>query len=636
MSGILGFIYCRAADDAAATLGRMSEAMAHRGNPSHTFLHQNRLGVATRHWPGGGHSTSVLADSERLCVVDGLIFNLPELAAELGLAGEKRAEPATAAEIVWHLLDRHGPAAMNRLDGPFALLTWDARRSRVVLGRDLFGHRQLYFARRDGHFWWATEMKAILADARFSPRANEALIPEIVGIGLTIRPETAFRDVFRVMPGHYLHGTLEGELELVRHYNPTLPAESDRSEQEHARQVWELLNAQVRAVHAVCPRQAVLLSGGIDSALLAKLMAEASGGAAMAISAGAADWPGDESGLAEQTAARCGLPCRRMLISSDDNLLGHFRRLVWEVEQPTRFDNSWALQAALAGIDDLPTGLMTGEGGDTVLGSYATLRAYRLRRLNDLPGLLRRGLRWLSPVLTRLPGIAPWTEVLPYSTIHELILGTRGVPMNEPSQPWDVPIPAHLQRFADDLADWPGPAHRAVLVATGYTSVWNERFDAMAAGFRCESFSPFYSRSILEYACSMPIRHLHDGRRDKPVLRRLAVQKCWDVLADRRKRPLASPTAMWLRSSAQVRAAVQDLARPGHRIRQFLPGARVDEYLQRLHASGARDDEARWAVMRMLSLELWLEVFFEGARRHGGAGAAGQPRPPAPARPARG
>src|SRR5207253_9039862 len=203
-------------------------------------------------------------------VQNGEIYNYAELRRELERAGH-RFRTHGDTEVLVHLYEEHGDRFAERLRGMFAIAIWDARRRRLVLARDRFGIKPLYYRAADGELAFASELRAL-------PRGEIDLdaLEAFLAFNSIPAPLTIFREIRKLPPGHVLVWE-DGKARLERFARPG-PALELRHDDE-AELIEELrarLRDSVRAHLVSDVPVGVLLSGGVDSSALTALAAEES------------------------------------------------------------------------------------------------------------------------------------------------------------------------------------------------------------------------------------------------------------------------------------------------------------------------------------------------------------------------
>ena len=366
--------------DTAAAMRRMSARIAHRGDVESMALFSDRSGVSSRHRAQSGFRVDTHADSRHAAVLDGLVTNLPELRRCVGVANE-----TGVAELMLAGHEKFGDAWFEKLDGSFAAWLVDLRTGEVLLVRDRFGHRPLYFAFARGAVWAASEIKALLAAPGVAGGLNRTALPAAIGYGVTPGPETLFDGIYKCVPGCVFKAFQRGRYESHLYYRPPAPRIFGGTLEESKARVWSQLQATVASYVKECPGVGVLLSGGVDSGLLACQLAEATGGQAPAISFGAAEWGLEESAEAQKVAEGLGMPFMRAFVRPDDDLAGALRTVISQLEEPTRFENAVALALTYQKVMGSCPAVLTGEGGDSTLGDYSHLKARHLAQVLHQP-----------------------------------------------------------------------------------------------------------------------------------------------------------------------------------------------------------------------------------------------------------
>ena len=148
---------------------------------------------------------------------------------------------------------------------------------------------------------------------------------------------------------------------------------------------WDRLVETVGQHCLRCPDSGVLLSGGVDSSLVALAVAQSSCRHASAISIGSPNWKDDETSYARKIASQCGLTCQTIQIDAGDGLLDALVEVIWKLEEPTRFYNAIPLEIASAQNEGRLRGFFTGEGADILFGNPVHENAAWVLRLSRLP-----------------------------------------------------------------------------------------------------------------------------------------------------------------------------------------------------------------------------------------------------------
>src|SRR5919204_437408 len=376
-------------------LARMSATLVHRGPDADGALTDGPVGLAARRLAiidlRTGDQPIANEDGTVNVVQNGELYNYRELRAALERAGH-RFRTQSDTEVLVHLYEEHGLDFAQRLRGMFAIALWDSQRRRLVLARDRYGIKPLYYRASEAALEFASELRAL-------PRGEVDLdaLEAFLAFNSIPAPLTIFREARKLPPGHVLVWQ-DGDIELQRFARPRPAASRELREDDEAELVEELrsrLRDSVQAHLIADVPVGVLLSGGIDSSALAALAAEASAEPVRTFSIGFEERSFDELGDARLVAQRYGTQHRELVLRPDAALL--LPALAEAFDEP--FADSSALPTYLVSqlaAQDVKVAL-SGEGGDELFGGYYTYVA-------DLLALRVGGLaRFARPIVERLP-----------------------------------------------------------------------------------------------------------------------------------------------------------------------------------------------------------------------------------------
>jgi asparagine synthase (glutamine-hydrolysing) len=276
MCGICGqFNYERQAPVSLRDIQAMARSIVHRGPDDEGYYVNGPIGLGFRRLSiidlEGGHQPMSDAEETVRVVFNGEIYNFPELRRELESFGHV-FRTRCDTEVIVLGYKQWGDEVFNRLNGMFGVAIWDERKRRLVIARDPFGIKPIYYRIQDGKVSFGSEIRTILA------AGNESAEPDPTALNLFLRyrftpsPHTVFKGIKKLAAGTMLIFE-NGEHQLRRWYRycpePFPTPKSDAEAQE------ELLEIYKRAVkrHLLSDVPVgLLLSGGIDSALLLALM----------------------------------------------------------------------------------------------------------------------------------------------------------------------------------------------------------------------------------------------------------------------------------------------------------------------------------------------------------------------------
>src|SRR3954471_17259059 len=391
MCGICGAVSANGSAD-PGRVARMSATLVHRGPDSAGEFGDGTAALAARRLSiidlETGDQPIANEDGTVHVVQNGEIYNYRELRRELERAGH-RFRTHGDTEVLVHLYEQHGDAFAERVRGMFAVAIWDAPRRRLVLARDRFGIKPLYYRDADGELAFASELRAL-------PRGEIDLdaLEAFLAFNSIPAPLTIFREVRKLPAGHLLLWD-NGAARVERFARPAPLPERDDEQAELVEELRSRLRDSVRAHLVSDVPVGVLLSGGVDSALLAALAAEESTDPLRTFSVGFEERSFDERAGARLVAERYGTRHRELVLRPDPALL--LPALAEAFDEP--FADSSALPTYLVSrlaAEDVKVAL-SGEGGDELFGGYYTYAA------DLLAARVGGAARLAAPIVEQLP-----------------------------------------------------------------------------------------------------------------------------------------------------------------------------------------------------------------------------------------
>jgi asparagine synthase (glutamine-hydrolysing) len=341
----------------------------------------------------GGTQPMHSADGRYTVVFNGEIYNYPELRARLEGEGV-HFRSTSDTEVLLHLFARSGESMLTELRGMFALAIWDSLERRMVLARDPYGIKPLYYANDGWTFRFASQVKALLAGGNVSRDPEPAGIVGFHLWGHVPEPFSLYRDVRALPAGHVMVVDWLGPRE-PRAYATVAGTLAEGRERPSSGNVGGAIGTAVRdsvRAHLLADVEVgVFLSAGIDSGALLGLMADL-GARPRAVTLTFAEFrggPEDEAPLAAEVARQYGAE-QIVRAVSEQEFRQDLPAILAAMDQPSVDGvNTWfvAKAAREAGLKVALSGL----GGDELLGGYPSFR--------DLPAWRRR----FGP-LARIPG----------------------------------------------------------------------------------------------------------------------------------------------------------------------------------------------------------------------------------------
>jgi len=256
-------------------LEEMAHSIAHRGPDDEGYFIDGSLGLGFRRLSiidlAGGHQPMSDGDEKIWVVFNGEIYNFPELKQELQSHGHV-FRTRSDTEVIIHGYKQWGDDVLNHLNGMFGLAIWDVSRQRLVLARDPFGIKLVYYSLTEDRLLFGSEVRAVLAGMKSRPDVDPNSVNLFLRYRFTPSPHTIFRGINKLAPGTML--VCERGKADIRHwyrYRP-VPFSTPRSDHEVHEELTELYKKAIKRHLLSDVPVGLLLSGGVDSSLLLALM----------------------------------------------------------------------------------------------------------------------------------------------------------------------------------------------------------------------------------------------------------------------------------------------------------------------------------------------------------------------------
>lgn len=551
-------------------LRRMISSIEHRGpdDSGEYFddeIHLAVVRLAIIDVKGGAQPVRGTAGS--VCALNGEIYNHHGLRRQLQDEGHKFANNSDTA-VLPPLFESLGTNAVQELRGMFALALWDPSDRRLLLARDRFGIKPLYFARTDDFLIFGSEIKAVLASGLVERAIDTESLDDLFSISYPCPPRTMFRNVYEVLPSHIHEFRGREEISRRRYWSPNfLPeGESRRISRDDAGEgLRELLKSSVYEHLQSDVPVASYLSGGIDSSAIVALVKEVTGDAPATFSIGFDQEALDERSFAKTVADHVG--SENHLLECTESTAQLLPEMIRAMELPLQFPLALPYYALARKVRSHGFKVvLTGEGADEIFAGYDGYRADRKRRVFRRPPL-----SWLQPFaykrLYRWKGMPDGFVDL---MVNNHKRATRTAESYFGHYPiwydlWSILEPDRreimLDRDARSLSNPPGNFHTllpenyrnlhpvdaglALELSTRLPSWILQIGDRSSMANGVEARVPFLDHRIVDFVA--PLHHSFKlrGPEEKAVLRDSVADLLPPTIAKRTKRPFYTPIRDW-------------------------------------------------------------------------------------------
>jgi len=624
--GIYGIFQLDGVPADPALMSAMGRVIVHRGPDDEGHHADGPCAIGMRRLSiidlAGGHQPLSNGDGTLWLVCNGEIYNFRELRRELETLGH-RFKTGSDSEVILHSYAQHGDEFIHRLNGMFGFALWDARRRRLIVGRDRLGIKPIYLYRDARRLAFASEAKALLKLPGISAEIDPSALHSYLNLGYVAAPLSIFRGISKLPPASML--IVEGgRVEERRYWR--VSAEMDRgiAEDEWAERIRARLDESVRMQMVSDVPIGAFLSGGIDSSTVVGLMAAHSDQPIRTYAIGfkgtAADDYYNELPYARRVADLFRTQHQEIMVRPD--VVSLLPRLLWHMDEPmsdTAFITTY-LVSQFARRD--VTVILSGVGGDELFGGYRRYLGNHYQAYFDrLPGWARRAALAIGE---RLPSDRH-SPLLNLSRLAKGFLESAGLPFEERYRAYVQVFPLReVQRLLRlDGAAQPDMIEAAFRHASGGDSL-NRMLavdaetmlpddllmltDKMSMATSLECRVPLLDQELVELAARMPEQVKVRGGRLKHAMKEAVSDLLPRDILERKKRGFGTPMGAWLKEDLAplVRSLLSDSVVKGRGLFHF---PMVQELIAS-HEANRIDGTDR--LLTLLNLEIWSRLYLDG------------------------
>lgn len=637
MCGVNGVFHYRGGAPDLGLVERQRDCMRHRGPDSHGLWSDGDVALAHRRLAivdlsPGGHQPMSNEDGTLWVTFNGEIYGWPALRSVLATRGH-RFRGTSDTEALLHLYEEHGLDLMSHVRGMFGFGLFDRGRRRLVLGRDRFGVKPLYY-HDDGHrVVFASELKALMMDPSVPREIDEQAIADYLTYQYVPAPRTPWRGVRKLPAAHLLVCDAEGA-RLQRYWALPTAVEAGHPLEYYRERLIGLLREAVRVRLVSDVPLGAFLSGGLDSSAVVAMMRKVVREPVKTFSIGFEEAEFSELEHARKVARHLETDHHELVVRPDALTL--LPRLVWMMDEPcadaSMIPSYYLSEMARRHV----TVALSGDGGDETFGGYTTYAfAQQYASFDILPAMLRdfaghvgRRLHPDHPLgrkLSRLPMsvIDRHLHVSSYFPPREmrevLAEGLRG--RLGAHDPYAAARALHAAS-ARELGEVP-----ALLPLDAQTYMIDDvmaKVDRTSMIHALEVREPLLDFQLQEFVATIPFEYKLRGVTGKWILREGMRRLLPPEILQRPKQGFGVPLARWFGGGFD-RLAREVLLDPRVRRRGWLDPVAVE---RQLSDTGSRDDRRTRQTWALLCLELWAQTYVDRPREALTAPLAGGPGGP--------
>ena len=606
MCGFCGFIGTKDINR-TKVIHNMIEKIAHRGPDSagthiddDIVLGFRRLSIIGTE---DGNQPMYNEDKSLVLVFNGAIYNYQSLKEVLIKRGHIFSTQ-TDSECLLHLYEEYGSEMLSHLRGMFAFAIYDKSNETLFAARDFFGIKPLYYGQMGETFLFGSEIKSFFAHPHFEAKLNESALAEYLTFQYSVLPETFFKGIFKLPPGHYL-AYKNGNAEIRRYFSPKFNPH-DMTLETAVSDIDNIIGESINAHMVSDVEVGTFLSGGVDSSVVA---ARFKGQKAFTVGFDYETY--SEIDYAKELAAKSNLEHHTKIITTDEywDVLPNVQ---YHMDEPLADPAAVALYFVSKEAAQHVKATLSGEGADEFFGGYNIYKEpLDLKPLTSLPKPIRK-------LLGKLASLIPFNIkgknffIRGSKTVEERFIGNAYI---FTKQERDAILKQDLGGPPQAIT---APIYREALQADDITKMqlldiqlWmvgdiHLKVDKMSMAHSLEVRTPYVDKEVFKVASGLPTPLRVNRNGTKYAFRKAAARYLPESYAERRKLGFPVPIRIWLQESKYYDV-----------VKGYFTGAaaakyfRTDALIRMLdqHRDKKRDNSRKiWTVFMFL---LWHQQFFE-------------------------
>lgn len=620
MCGVAGLIHLHGEPVSPVILKKMTDAISHRGPDAEGQWIEGNVGIGHRRLAiidlsPAGHQPMITGDHRFVLSYNGEIYNYREIRTELEALGYW-FKSQTDSEVVLNALAHWGPEALPKFNGMFGLALWDRKEQTLLLARDRYGIKPLYYARQGQCFAFGSEQKAITAQPTFKRDLNKKALLEYFTFQNIFTDQTLLEDVHLLPAGHFakLHAAT-GQWSQHQYWDYRFREPDHKADkQEYVEELDRLFKQAVNRQLVGDVEMGAYLSGGIDSGSITAIAAQKfpylktfTCGFDLS-SASGIELGFDERAKAEAMSARFKTEHYEMVLKAGD-MERCLPKLAWHLEEPRvgqSYPNFYAAKLASKFVKVV----LSGSGGDELFGGYPW-RYYRGANSQSFEHYIDEYYLY-------------WQRLVSNSQLRQMFAPIWG----DVDQVWTRDIFRDVFATHDNELKKPEDYinHSLYFEAKTFLHGLFVVEDKLSMAHSLESRVPFMDNDLVDFAMQCPVglklnnltevlrlnenepgnksgRYFQKTNDGKQLLRDVMTRYIPNEITKAEKQGFASPDASWFKGDS-MEFVKRKLLTGNPRIYEYLDADSVRGLIHQ-HLNGS--ENRRLMIWSLLNLDAWLE-----------------------------
>lgn len=511
--------------------------------------------------PQNGKQPTRNEDESIVVIFNGEIYNFLTLRKDLQEKGHQIRNHSDTA-ILPHLYEEYGISMFEKLNGQFAVAIWDKNKKRLVLARDRFGEKPLFYFHKDNIFCFASEAKAILKSGFIPAVISPVALKQVFTYWTTLSDRSIFRDIYQVPPGTYLIFE-KGQADIKTYWDYSYSKETELKTEDRNDFIDQLESKMISSVKNRMISDVPIsfyLSGGLDSSLIAGMAAKISNKSLNTFSIAFDDSNFDESEYQNYMSRYLGTNHQSVMFSKKQ-IPTIIKDVIYHTEVPLLRSGAFPMYvlADLVRSNDIKV-VLSGEGSDELFGGYDIFREVKIRDFCSKNPDSKWGAALYKKINNFVSGLANQSanslSLYYNSTDSESCFSSHlsRWKLSSYSQQFFSPKYRELMKNYDELRaledflpkdylEW-SPIQRAqyLEVTTLFSNyLLSSQGDRVSMASSVECRYPFLDYEVADFAAALPDHMKIMGLNEKYIVKKIAHKYVPDRITGRKKFPYRAP-----------------------------------------------------------------------------------------------
>ncbi len=604
-------------------LRRMTDVIFHRGPDDGGIFIDGNIGLGHRRLSivdvAHGAQPMFSEDRSKVIIYNGEVYNHADYRAELEAKGYVFQNNSDTETII-HLYEEYGVKCLEKLRGMFAFAIWDKREKTLFIARDRLGVKPLYYVHdAEGNLFFGSEIKTLLEANAMKPEINYNALPDQFANHGTSFDETLFKNVKRLLPGHFLIWK-DGNLSIEEFWDVKFePKHDERSDKDYIEEWREMFKHSVKLRLMADVPLGMFLSGGIDSSAICAMMSEMVDEPIKTFSVGFAEREANEFEYARIVSKAYKTEHHEITITPEQ-FFAELPNLVWHEDEPIGFIASVPLYFVSKLAQKHVKVVLTGEGADEILAGYGryaktlSLLNYGEKYESIAPSFIRSAIK---SGVSAIGGKLNRTFLSREADIENLFFDNfaifgktmqKNLFSNETKARIGEENPYFYQNKWLEKTDAKEILDKLLYADTKtYLHELLMKQDQMSMAASIESRVPFLDHKLVEFTAKMPINMKLRGRDTKWILREAMKGILPEEILTRSKMGFPVPVGNWFRG--RFKHIVDEYVLSERALNRGIFNADFVREIVAKHNVGENHDERLWSLV---NFEIWQRRFFDG------------------------